>query len=722
MLSFNPLSIPFFGAAALIAAMTVFVVLVDGNVPLRVALAVALVCSMPWALANGLLICARDPGLAIRLAKLYLSTMPLLGAAVLLTVLVLAGRLDRHRWLLAAAAAIAVASCAITWLTPEVVAGVWKTSWGIFAPRAGPLAEAVTWQFLLWGGLGFFLARAGRIRQRSERLRAQARRFSIVFALMVLGTPDLLLARGHGVYPVSIVPGTIALVTVAVALVRNDVLQSRGLDRTMAVELAMVAALAVGLYAAYLATAAPVAALGPGIRLAVVTGLLVAAEIAIQIVRGRARADRARRARGADRAVDEFVDRSGEVRDEAELAALVHALFEGALALSEGRLLVADEDGRLRPTGEDGAGIAVDARVRAWLVANRIPLVADTLSPTRIGGLWGPIHAFLDSLDADVVLALVDRDRLVGVITAKVPSRIRVAGFERLLEQVQAAAARSLTYVALLRDAEERVGMAQEVEVAAAVQQAHAPGAKELRLDLLEVKSYYRPSPTFGGDWSAAYALDDGRLLVAVGDVSGRGMPAALVSATVAGACETAQRVLGADLTAAGLLRVLNDCVLDVGMLRYAMSCFVALFDAGRREVVFSNAGHPFPYVCRRADAGSRAALTSLVLAGIPLGAEADPPFGEGRFSLRADDVVVFYSGALVEARSPGGAAYGERRLRRILRDRALPSGARVCDVVVEDLLAHYGKRGPQDDVTLVTVRLRGPAATPARRAPSSPS
>jgi phosphoserine phosphatase RsbU/P len=326
----------------------------------------------------------------------------------------------------------------------------------------------------------------------------------------------------------------------------------------------------------------------------------------------------------------------------------------------------------------------------------------------RLGGLREPISAVVKTLDAGVVVPLVHRERLVGLLAAAAPKDRALRDRERdLLRQVSGAVARALTFIALFREAAARVEVAREVEVAAAVQEGRATGEGRVRFDRCELLSYYQPAAQFGGDWWTSYELPDGRVLVAIGDVTGHGMSAALISSTVEGACETAQRMLGASFEVLALLELLNQMVLDVGRGDFSMSCFAAVIDADAGQVSFANAGHAFPYVVRRGRNGDdgRAELRSLVSRGTLLGTPA-PRLVASSFELEPDDAIVFYSDSLVDSRSPTGEPYGERRFQRLLRRHVHAAGARACEVIMGDANAHYGEQPILDDITLVVVRL----------------
>jgi phosphoserine phosphatase RsbU/P len=438
--------------------------------------------------------------------------------------------------------------------------------------------------------------------------------------------------------------------------------------------------------------------------------LLVAGLVAALIGAREPRPVAAPRATGADRAVDEFAEACLRFRSEDALGAALSELLATHLGLDRVALLIAGDGGVWRRVraGEATAAIAVEPPMTQALAESSEIMVARDAEPP--GGRRSAIAELLAAQDADVLIPLVDRGRALGAITAAA-SRAAPPPSSGALAEVQRATLRTLTFLELLEEAERQVAVAREGEVAAAVQQASAPGRREYLGNGLSITSFYQPAAAFGGDFFSAAELVDGRTFVAIGDVAGRGMPAALISAAVAGACEAAERLLPPGASIVEIVTQLNRLVAAVGRDRYAMSCFFALFEPGARSMTFADAGHPFPYVCRtQPDGGIE--LRALVARGVPLGLEAEPRVEVRSAELEEGDAIVLYTDALVEGLSPGDdEPYGDRRLRRLLRVRA--GSSRLCQAIAEDVLEFTGSRPLHDDMTVAVVRV---GASPPRR------
>lgn len=698
--SWSWLSLPYVVFTGLLVFALGCVLFTRGNPLIRIALGLVVVCAAPWAVAVMLAGSCTDPQLVEHLLRIGGAPVPIVGPALMLLFLALANRVQRHLGLLVFAFVLAAVSTVVAATTPWVVAGHWQTRLGMPWSVGGPLLEAHVGQIALWALVGMVLAARGTPRGRSKQ---HYRRLAGLALMVIVSCGDSLLSRKIGVYPLSWLTGSVATCIALHAHFRHDLMHATGFDRAMAVEVGVLAVLAAGVYA----VAEVATGLGsPSVAVGAALPLFALAQLAALGAR-RYRPRPQPRAQGAARALEAFAEAAATVRHETELEGPVREVLEVMLGLTAPRLLLADPNGL---KALDGTTHALDPRVLAWLKTNRQPLVVEHLSAQRLGGLREPIEAFLEATEADHLVPLVDRDELLGVIVTGARRDDRALDDADLLAlaRVQEAAARTLTVVRLTREAEAQLEVEREVEVAAAVQRTVATGDQILAYEGCEIASTYVPASRFAGDWWSSYEVTDGRVLVVIGDATAHGIPTALLTSAVAGSCDTAQRMLGAGLDLLSLLEILNRVVRDVGKSRYAMSCFAALFDAARRVVTFANAGHPFPYVCRAARPGSRHAveLRSLVSRGTPLGAEVRPILSAASFELAPEDLVLFYTRALVESSDAQGRPWGERRLQRTLRAHALGAGKRICRVVVDEARRHYGDRPPVDDITLVAVRL----------------
>jgi sigma-B regulation protein RsbU (phosphoserine phosphatase) len=353
--------------------------------------------------------------------------------------------------------------------------------------------------------------------------------------------------------------------------------------------------------------------------------------------------------------------------------------------------------------------------VHTWLTANGTAIATGLLDEMPLGGLRAPVAHFVRGLSADLVVPLVHRDRLLAIATARGrAAHVLRGGLAGELRALQQAAAAVLGELRLRAEAEQQADVTREVEAAATVQRETAPATTAARMAGCRVVRHYAPASQFSGAWWCARELPDGRLFAGIGEVTGRGAPAALLSAAAMGVCESATRSLGGGLELHGVLELLHGAVRSAGGGAFAMSAVVALIDVEARLVSFAGAGHPFPFLVRPAALGrehARGSLRSLVSRGSLLGADEAPVRALGSEPIAAGDALVFFTASLTDARDEAGHTFGERRLQHILRRASLvgpigPDGSDLADQVADEVAAHVGLRSLDDDVLVATVHV----------------
>lgn len=715
---FRALSVPFVLLAAGLLALVVVVMLVRGDLIIRAAFASAALMTLPWAAGNALTVNLRDPQHVALFVRIYSGSLVLVGPAVMFLVLTLSGLLARRRLLIYVAAAVSVLSCLVTWTTDLVIDGLWQTSWGIWHPRAGillPVHQGVLFASVITG-----LALAGRA-LRDYRHRTHRRYLVVLWIPLVAGLADGMLYYEIGVYPFTVVPLLGAVALTLWSLLHRDLLRARG----RGVDWGAVWELGLFLFMIPLVVIAAWAAsshgLGGGPLLAVL--LLVPLYGAVQAITLTMRSHLTRDAApaldsAAEEALEAFGDLAKEPESEAEVGELLAELLGRHSRMTDVALYMVDTPGSWkRVVPGTPVSIEVATQLEGWLHGQQRPVSVRDRSLRRPGKQRERLSALLEALGADVLVPLSERGALVGAVAAKLPERARGLddGEALLVREAARLSARALVYITLFRDALERIEMAKELESAMESSVTREPGEQRYSYDACAIIGYQESVRQVGGGWWTSDELEDGRVLVVAADVSGHGVPAALVSATVAGARETALRMRDAHIDVVELLELLDQTVRTVDIeQRYSMRCFAALFD--EREVTFASAGYPDPWLCRRSAEGrSRDELHPLSARGTALGA-TEPRFESARFALAPNDIVVIYSPGLSDATSPAGERYGERQLQRFLERRARAEGGRLCRTIVDDAVTHRDGQPLVDDITVVTVEMGGARA---RRRPS---
>jgi len=245
-----------------------------------------------------------------------------------------------------------------------------------------------------------------------------------------------------------------------------------------------------------------------------------------------------------------------------------------------------------------------------------------------------------------------------------------------------------------------REAMARDLKIAREIQMGILPAdvAAVTRHSALEVHAIIEPAQKVGGDLYEVLRASEDRLVIALGDVSGKGIPAALFMAVVVTVLRTLARHL---VDAAEILRRLNDELVEQnprGMF-VTMQCLV--FDLAARQVSFAGAGHHQLAIVSR----GRPPRLACVSSGRPAGLMAFNPIERETLPLEAGDTFVLFSDGVSEAMNVVDDFYGEDRLMTVLAAAADGTVADIVKRVVADVHAFANGAKQSDDITVLAVR-----------------
>ena len=299
-----------------------------------------------------------------------------------------------------------------------------------------------------------------------------------------------------------------------------------------------------------------------------------------------------------------------------------------------------------------------------------------------------------------LVVPLVTNGELVGLL--QLGSRLSERGYSKddrqLLESLARYAAPALRLGQLVSqqqaEARERERIDQELKVAQIIQQQFLP--EDLPdLPTWHVAAFYRPARTIGGDFYDFIAMPDGRVMVVVGDVTDKGVPAALVMAST----HALLRETGSRLFSPGeVLARVNDLLCDDIPAHMFVTCLVLVIDAATGTVEFANAGHNLPYV--RAVDGT---VRELRATGMPLGLMPGLRYDEATARIAPGEQVLLYSDGLTEQHNATGEMFGFDRTAEVVA--MARSAAELADLCVSELAYFTGPDVEQeDDITMVAL------------------
>jgi serine phosphatase RsbU (regulator of sigma subunit) len=263
----------------------------------------------------------------------------------------------------------------------------------------------------------------------------------------------------------------------------------------------------------------------------------------------------------------------------------------------------------------------------------------------------------------------------------------------------------------------EKATMQKELEVARAIQETLLPPTGVIKRPPLTIFGYFRSATVCGGDFWNVADLEDGRTLVAIGDVTGHGAPSAMITATAKSSMDTVRSVRGEKLALTYMLEEMNKTIFSSAKRKFVMTLFAMAFDRSRNLLTFANAGHNFPFLLRREEGEIR--VSSLVARGNRLGDVEESRYMEHKLEVQSGDLIALYTDGLTEFRNDSGQEYSERRFRRMLESTLGQSAGDVGKAVLRDLADFAGRTPQEDDITLVIVEvghLGGPPPIPTTK------
>lgn len=303
--------------------------------------------------------------------------------------------------------------------------------------------------------------------------------------------------------------------------------------------------------------------------------------------------------------------------------------------------------------------------------------------------------------------------------------RIQVKSNDQLATLANSFNSMTTSLEKLIQEQKEKQRMESELAIAQEVQAQLYP-KEVVQLESLEVHGFCRPARTVSGDYYDFLALSTDKMILAVGDISGKGISAALLMATIHSAVRAysiegipllrepaavgaaagsgvmlASEFKGAEISPSNLLGLLNNQLYESTPDAKYATLFLGIYDGVTRRLTYSNGGHLAPILISK-DGSSQ----SLSESGTVVGLLANMEYPEATIQLQHDDLIVAYSDGVTEPENDYGE-FGEARLIQIVREnRDLPL-SRITELVVAAVEDWIGDNEQPDDVTLVLARAR---------------
>ena len=311
----------------------------------------------------------------------------------------------------------------------------------------------------------------------------------------------------------------------------------------------------------------------------------------------------------------------------------------------------------------------------------------------------------LNQLQTELLLGLPGRKQLMGVIAlgSKRSEEPYTPSDLRLLQTVavQTGLALEVSDLAesLAKEAAQRARISREVEIAREVQQRLFPQRMPV-VGGVSLAGACRPAGEVGGDYYDVIELPDGRLGIAVGDVSGKGVSASLLMASLRACLRTMTVVASMDL--ARLMEKMNQLVYESSAVNRYATFFFAVYDPQTRALCYVNAGHNPPALLR---SSTHDPVIRLEAGGPVVGLLPDVQYEEQSITLQAGDLLLAYTDGISEAMTADDEEWGEERMLQTAKAAQSRSVDEILRAIFQAADQFTAGAAQHDDMTLLLMK-----------------
>jgi sigma-B regulation protein RsbU (phosphoserine phosphatase) len=374
------------------------------------------------------------------------------------------------------------------------------------------------------------------------------------------------------------------------------------------------------------------------------------------------------------------------------------------LKVEQGAVMLLDEKDQENPfhtivrkqdTIRDVLPFRLDTQLTGWMIKNKAPLlINDFKTDSRFSWLTDrelPVHSLLS-------VPMMLKGRMIGVVT--VFNKRSDTGFtdddQRLLAIIAAQSSHVVENARLYQKEQSLLRLQEEMRLATEIQinllPIHVP-----QIPGYDIAGKSIPAKEVGGDYFDYIPLDDPALAFCLGDVSGKGIPAALLMANLQA---TLRGQSGPDVTPCLCVMRSNRLIFQSTDSQKFATLFYGILDSNKHEISYCNAGHDNPIRIRKGEVTDR-----LKAGGVVLGFVPEFSFAEEKISMESGDVLVLYSDGITEAMNNKEEEFGESRLiQTISQNREKPS-LEIIENILSTVRQHIGAVPQMDDMTLLVIK-----------------
>ncbi len=308
---------------------------------------------------------------------------------------------------------------------------------------------------------------------------------------------------------------------------------------------------------------------------------------------------------------------------------------------------------------------------------------------------------------------LTTQGKLVGIIIVLIDFNHpkREEEILQILRNLSISVTTAIVNYGRVLQEKDKANIERDLELAKVLQNSILSTPKQ-ESDFYRIATFYKPAGKCGGDWFATYELDESRLFILFGDVSGHGTPAALLTAATKGYADMlvqsySYKQVTSEHIITDTLSHLNRCLFQNGKQLYFMSLSAFIVNFREHKIYASSAGHNPTIMLKKNEKNQ--ILSSLIhlKSGDLLGFSQESFYESTVLSFFPGDKLIFYTDGLVEGENEHKKKYGLRRLKATIEKFGHLSPATLLDQTYSTAFAFFGGVIPADDITLLAIEFK---------------
>jgi len=346
----------------------------------------------------------------------------------------------------------------------------------------------------------------------------------------------------------------------------------------------------------------------------------------------------------------------------------------------------------------------LDTQLTGWVLKNKSPLLVNNLEEDkRFNFLSKDIPANENDFPLKSLLSvpMLLKGKITGLLTVfnkRSPSGF-TADDQRLISIIAAQSAQVIENARLYREEAELRYLQEEIRVAHEIQADLLPAAQPaLSGYMISGKSI--SAKEVGGDYYDYISIDNDRFAFCVGDIAGKGIPAALLMSNLQA---TLRAQISADKACRECISITNKMLYNNMSSNKFATLFYGILNPGKNEITYCNAGHNKPMLIARNNDIRRLPTTGMALGIVP-----DAPYEESIVAMEAGELMVIFSDGITEAMNNKEEEFGEERLLKILLNNKNETADKIVETIFQEVKLFTVSNQQADDMTAVVIKREG--------------